>query len=391
MSFVHEILHRLKQSREFSSVKTVHSHFDGTSPSVFVGHGGYPTVRVGILSSTEPDSLAKMYDAPTEWSERSLTSDQILSLRSALVCSRYQTPIRASHRFMELSQELSMAKNAVDVEIDLDKKPKQQLLTSSILSPLASFGRLKSATLTSNPRIPLVVQKVHSDTDLGAAEAMEIMADKGVDEHQISMILSMGNVGMGPRRKLVPTRWSITATDDTLSKQLIDELRDYQECGFEMLFGGYLGNYYLVMLFPGVWSYELYEIHAPSVQNVILPEHYTADFESQFPKRGYSPCVGGYYATRLALAEKLVKTKRRGQALVLRFITSEYETPLGVWVVREATRKSMAAQPREFDCQERILAYASQFVRNKFGLEISDIVRRSKLLEGRKQRTLKEY
>ena len=64
----------------------------------------------------------------------------------------------------------------------------------------------------------------------------------------------------------------------------------------------------------------------------------------------------------------------------MRFVTDEYWAPLGVWVVREAVRKSMQANPIEFGSKELMLTYARQLVRKKFGYELQNIFGVSKLL-----------
>jgi hypothetical protein len=84
---------------------------------------------------------------------------------------------------------------------------------------------LKKAVLTSNPKINQHIEKAFSDTDLKAADALRILWKKGIDETALTRILSVGSLGVKVQRKLVPTRWSITATDDTLGKFLVELFR----------------------------------------------------------------------------------------------------------------------------------------------------------------------
>ena len=48
------------------------------------------------------------------------------------------------------------------------------------------------------------------------------------DEYTLSKILSVGVLGLKKDKKLVPTRWSITATDDILAKNLLRKIRDFK-------------------------------------------------------------------------------------------------------------------------------------------------------------------
>jgi len=220
------------------------------------------------------------------------------------------------------------------------------------------------------------VDKVVSDTDLKANEALTYLYGKGFDETFLHKILSIGTVGLKISRKLVPTRWSITAVDDTLGKDLIKTIKEYNTTDYMAFSGGYLGNYYLILCFPEPWSYELFEMYAKP-----NPEFMT-DYESYDGRKQYaSETVGGYYAARLGILEKLASLKKQASVLALRFITSEYSMPLGVWVVREATRNTMNQPPIAFSSKELMLEYAKKFVKRKFNVDLEDIFRRSKLLQ----------
>ena len=67
--------------------------------------------------------------------------------------------------------------------------------------------------------------------------------------------------------------------------------------------------------------------------------------------------------------------------MVLRFITDEYHTPLGVWVVREATRKSINSIPIKFSSMEDLLRSAKQFIQEKFKFNVDELYNKSKLLK----------
>jgi len=84
--------------------------------------------------------------------------------------------------------------------------------------------------------------------------------------------------------------------------------------------------------------------------------------------------------------------KRQASVLVIRVITGEYFCPLGVWVVREATRKAMQSEPIEFADASLMLKYASSLLKKKFGLDASQIFRKSILLKNfREQLKLQSF
>lgn len=269
-----------------------------------------------------------------------------------------------------------MASSPVELEVHLKRKPVLRMSTDSVTAPIGPSAEIKSMRVTANPKIPTKVDKVHSDTDLKAVDALNYLYKSGFDENFLTRILSVGSVGLKSNRKLVPTRWSITASDDIIGKHIITILKDTEIRGdYSFYFGGYLGNYFAVMLFPEVWSYELFETLAGY-------SHYTTDYEPYAGRKTYAEnTAGGYYAARLPILEKLRNIKRQASVLAIRVITAEYTMPLGVFVVREAARKAMQSKPINFASRELMISYATSFIKNKFSHDVSSVLRASNLLK----------
>lgn len=371
----------MRQSRE--KIGRIGQDFFGASYNVLIGHHGYPNLNVGFLSV---DDKKDDYDNPKLWKARNYGIPDIIGLRGSLINSRFKTHIKSfDERLVDMGKEISMAKDPVDVEVNLKRKPFVSFHTGQEISPYGPSILLKKAAVTENPKIPLAVERLAHD-EVKASEALVSLSRKGFDEHYLTRVFSMGNLGMPDNKKIVPTRWSITATDDTLGKHLISELRDRAELDHQAFYGGHMGNHYLILCFPGPWSYELFEIDLAS-------EQFGTDYEGPLGRKGYATeTVGGYYASRLAVLEKLAALKRQGSILVLRFITDEYWMSVGVWVVREATRTALASKPMVLEGQEQVLKYATLFARKQFGIDIEPILQKSKLLKHRKeQKRLGEF
>lgn len=353
--------------------------FSGPATAPFVGRSGYPNVNAGILSLPEQNPEAWKYDRPRLWAMQSLPIPNIVNYRFSLVNSRMKTAVKNPGRIAEITQEIGLASRPVDVEINLFKKPSFNFDYEDAVTPYGPTAKLKSAKITENPKINPQVEKVYSDVDFKANEALKYLYARGFDEHFLSRLLSVGGIGVKFERKLVPTRWSITAVDDSVSKNIIREIQDFPQSDFQISFDGYLGNYYLVILFPQAWSYELFEIQ--------LGEHfgsYSTDYENCFGRKEYAESTaGGYYACRLAVLEKLKEMKRQAGVLVFRFITNEYSVPLGVWVCREAARKAAKNQAVVFASQEEMMEYVKAFVKQRFDFELEGFVKESKLLKER--------
>jgi hypothetical protein len=356
--------------------------FSTDAVSCFVGRFDYPNVNIGILAPATESENSWEYDAPRFWAASNYQIPDIVSFRSGLINSRIKTDIKSNDRLLLLNQEIAMASKPVDIEITLEKRPIFSLNLDRYMAPSGPIGRLKKAELTSNPSVPGKIEKVYRDTDMKAVEAVTYLYDHEIDENTLSRLLSVATLGIGVNRKLVPTRWSITATDDIIGKHLVKKISDNNEIEHTAYFGSHLGNHYLVLLFPGLWGYELFEMA------VAVPEHVMTDAEGYNGRVSYaSNTAGGYYSVRLAVLERLNAIHKRGIAVVFRFITGDYTLPLGVWVTREASRNAMKSTPIEFASKELMLEYARKIAKKRFGVSIDDLIRKSLLLKEMKNQT----
>lgn len=379
---------RIANLNSQTKAKELHSSKDffGEAPSPFVGRFGYPNINLGILTPPQEVENAWEYDAPKHWAKNSFQIPEIVDLRSALLNSRFKTrvdSVRDNVKMVDITQEVGLASKPVELEMNIKDKPRFRLHADSVAAPTGPNADMMKAQVTSNPKITRHVDKVHSDTDLKAVGGIKYLYDKGYDENFLSRMLSVGTMGLKNNRKLVPTRWSITATDDTIGKQLIKEIQYNKTINdYEVYMGDYLGNYYIILLFPGAWGYELFETFVPTNnEQMIIPE-FTTDHEMHTGRKGYAEnCAGGYYTTKLAVLEHFKKNKRNGTAVAIRVITGDYAMPLGVWVTREASRNSMNSKPMKFSSKELMIQYVNELLKKKFSLLSQNIIDSSVLIK----------
>ncbi|MFB6201298.1 MAG: hypothetical protein ABEI98_04735, partial [Halorhabdus sp.] len=182
------------------------------------------------------------------------------------------------------------------------------------------------------------------DDDWRAEGAMTYLYRKGFDVYDVNNILSAGALGQGANRRLVPTRWSITAVDDTVGQYLRGQIRNAPTIDeTQVWYNEYMGNNYWIVLSPGNWEFELVEMKAPeSVWNPTGETHYLASAHEGYEGRTnyVEETAGAYYASRLGLLEHLVEAGRQAKCLVLREVTDDYWAPVGVWQVREGVRNA---------------------------------------------------
>ena len=357
---------------QISSIKFKKDYL-GKELNIFVGRFGYPKVNVGFVGN---ENVNKIFDDPKTWAKKEFSINEITGMRSTLINSRFQSEVKTfNNKLLEKAREVSLSSSEVDMEINLEKDPKKSLNLHKFSAPTGPASQLKSARITSNTKINKHVDYVNSDTDLKAAPAIVDLYKKGFDNYFLTKVLSLGNIGLKYDRKIVPTRWSITATDDTIGKQLIKDIQKFPSCENICTFGCHLGNYFITMFIPGPFAYELFEISIDTGGT-------WTDYETNSGRKKYaSNCGGGYYANRLAILEKLKSIKRVGTAITIRFITDEYYQPLGVWVVRESSRKAVTERVLEFSDKELMMKYVLGLAKKYFNYDLTETFSKSKLLK----------
>lgn len=330
----------LARFQDFSpKIKT---HFSGsTPPEIFVGRSGYPEVFSGILSPNQFGDTSN-FSQPESWVTEQLSIEQILQKRGQMIYARHIGHIKTSRQITETIQHLSLASKPVSTEFFLKKQPIMGFTASKYFSIMANPAPLEKVVLEENPRVPGPVDYLTSDYDVKATDALKELYSSGIINSHLNKLLSAGMLGVKIQRKLVPTRWAITAVDDILSKNLLQKIRFYPELGEPLVFNSHFnGNYYSFILLPGPWSFEVIEAWKTS-----SGIGFSQDYEGFFPRKDYADSVtGAYYANRLGVAEFLDKIKRQASVLVLRFISEEYYAPLGVGILRETTRKAFQQSP----------------------------------------------
>ncbi len=335
--------------------------FGASPPSVFVGSYGWPRVRAGVLVPPEEGETGHL-DNPELWASKQNTIPDIIGYRAELVNSQFSVDIKRGCRFLDSAQEVAMASKPVDTEVELRERPYFKMKYDARAMPMGPRGDVVKFGVTENPSVDRKVEYMTGDTDVKATVAMEEMYQSGVRVNDIQRLLAIGLLGKASGRTLVPTRWSITAVDDSLGKKLIEQVKEYSEIDKIRVFKhAYLGNHFVILLLPRAWNFELLESHMPGSVWVPGKESIVAhDWEGHFGRKKYaSSTAGAYYAARLAVLEYLARIKRQASCLILREVREEYYAPLGVWVIRENVRDCFE-RGEEVETLEQALVKVSQ-------------------------------
>ncbi|MBN2111132.1 MAG: hypothetical protein JW705_08640 [Methanosarcinaceae archaeon] len=344
------------------------SIFGASPPSVFVGRHNYPLVRAGpmIPPHLDGDEAIRLEDPKAMLR---MKIQDVISSRSQLVRANTGINVKNARNpdnpLIERSQELALSKRPVDTEAWFSKPIQNKLKFDNVLTPMGPSGELERFDIPENPRVPGKVDSLVYDTDALAKDAISELWDSNIPAEHITRLFSIGLLGQ--ERRLVPTRWSITAVDDLVGKDMLVNIRDYQQISEIRVFSGEVfGNRFEVLLMPGEFCFELVEVWMPRTVWSGQSTWIESDSESYSGKRGYSNLAGGYYACRLGVLEHLKKIRRQASVFVVREIRPEYWAPLGVWVVREGIRNAMGSRSMTFESVGSALQDMSTRIRTPY-------------------------
>jgi hypothetical protein len=348
-------------------------------PSVFIGRIGYPNVYAGPLVPPVYEDTG-IYDLPERWFGKSM--DEIVGFRSMLVRGKYRVNVQKfmdAGKIMDQTRELALADSSVDTELNLTKKPHGSITLSDDVQPFGPSAPIRDLHV-GNARYDDKIEKAYYDTDLHAKPAVLELYGRGVLVSKIQKAFSVGAFGVEKKRRLVPTRWSITAVDDIISKNLMEKVKTFPEINeYRVYESVYLDNIFEILMIPSQWSYESMEAWYPGT--VWNPNGTSiaiySDWESNSGRTIYAQIGGCYYSARLAVCEQLIKERRQATAIVLREARPGYIMPIGVWQVRENVRNAMRQKPFMF----KSLAESLQFIGGRFEIPLRRWILQSELLK----------
>lgn len=314
----------------------------GPSNEIFVGSYGYPNVAIGPMVSSKDRAINgnELYG---------LSYEEIIQERLKLL--RGKKNMFVTNRMENDMKEVALSIQSTDVEMNFSKKPYFNLQFSSVVEPMGASAPIKKYKVADNPKIPKKIDSVIND-DISASQGLEELYFSGFDSYYATKVLSTGVLGKDERKRLVPTRWSITATDDILGKKLMDRIKDYPENNEILVFSNeFLYNHFEVLLLPGKWEFENFEswnpqsIWAKGAKEAIITEEY----ESYWGRTKYADKqVGGYYASRMGVLEYLNYSRKQARVVVFREIKEGYIVPVGVWEIRENVRNAFLSKGKTF-------------------------------------------
>ena len=331
-------------------------------PAVFVGRFGYPKVEIGPLIPPQFGDTSLM-DKPEFWVGK--TIDEIVEFRFNLVRGKYRIDARnfkEGGRIVDNVQELALTDRPLEVEALFTQKPRGRVILDDEVQPFGPSAKMEKMSI-GNPKFERNLERSFYDTDMKAVDAVISAYQNGTLISEIQKAFAVGTMGIDKNRKFVPTRWSITAVDDMIGKDLlrttkynntIDEFRIYK---WEQL-----DNRWCILLLPCSWRYELMEAWYPNTtwNPGGMGIEMISDHEFYEGRADYAHIGGCYYAARMAVNELLIRENRQAGAVIFREAHSGYVMPVGVWNVRENVRAALKTRPHRYDNIESALQHVDR-------------------------------
>lgn len=364
-------LQRLTRDLKMKSTSVGEELEGATPPSVFIGSWNYPKVYAGPMIAPLQGEV-EIFDSPERWILEEKTQEEIIDYRLNLVRGKQLVGVRdLDTKLVEKLQEISLSSGAIESEARFRKKPRG-LFFSEEQTPHGPSAVIENFEID-NVRWDRELERAYYDTDLKASEAIIELHSREVPFSAVQKALSVGALGDGRRRRLVPTRWSITACDSTLADHFMKRVVEYEVLDAYHLYEfESLQNHYLVLLTPSEWQYEWMEAFMKSDKHAMI----FSDHETGPGKREYSRVGGCYYSAKMAVLEALDRIGRQAGAFILREAYPGY-VPLGVFNVRENVKNAMKEEPLIFND----LKDALKVMDSKLRLGLESFMKRSSLLK----------
>lgn len=365
------LLARIYEKTKFFKSVEINERMDGaTPPSVFIGSYGYPKVFVGPMTPPEHGDT-RIMDYPEEWLYKIKTPEELANLRLKLVRGKKIVGIKEENRFVDELRDIALSKMSTDVELEFSKRPSGGFFHEE-MQPFGPSAPIKKWKV-GNGKYDEKIEKAYYDTDLKASDAVFELYKKGVEISALQRALSVGAFGLKKNRKLVPTRWSITAVDSTISERMLEEIRSYPQIEEYRIYEyEHMRNKFVILVIPQQWSYESMEAF---YSDDGTKADIFSDYEMYHKKKEYALIGGCYYSVRTAIAEFLEKEKKQAAVIVLREAYKDY-IPLGVWLTRECMREAFKKEPARFNSLNEMLKYAN----SRLTIPINTWIKESHLL-----------
>lgn len=386
----------------------------GSAP--IVGEKNYPFLATHNISNV--DKKTSFFETGKLVKK---TYDEILPLKAKSILGSTQKNYikKPKTRIVEELRDIYKSKSAIEMQSVFEKELTfNKILTSKVAGIMGSQNELTKLEAQENTSTSNKIEKF-TQNDIKAKEAIISLYEKGVNEHQIINLLALGSFGIELNRKLVPTKWAISAFDQTIDNYLHKKILTYKLINEYEIYHDYdKGNDFIIILMPNTYAAEIVEtwdLGTSEIENtsqfvpkldsafgvvnqdtsikidkwntgkrIIIEQDYVGINNKLSTKEPH--CAGGYWATKSPISRLLDKRQRQASYISIRFIDN-YDIPLGVVFVRECARKALKKPIFTANSQKEI----EEFLKENYPRHHYHFTTSKTLQEERKQKRLTSF
>ena len=305
---------------------------EGFASYVIVGEKNYPNLATHNISN---DNKISSYKNSSDIVKKEYDNIFKIKARNILGSTNPVHVKNTSNRIQDEIRDIYKAKNIVNFSSNFSKELTfDKVVVNKVAGIVGSKNDLISLNSTENTQTSKQVEK-YCVEDIKSREAIISLYERQVNEHQIINLLALGSFGISINKKLVPSKWAITAYDQTIEKYLYKKILNFKLINEYEIYS-YLdkGNFFVIILFPDNFAANIIETFPGAVEQ----DYVGVDNKL---KKAEPETAGGFYATKIAVNEFLVSRKKQASYLTIRII-KDSEIPLGVVFVRECVRQALS-------------------------------------------------
>jgi len=382
-----------KYQQELKPTKEI----EGFASSAIVGEKNYPNLKVHNISND--DKKNSFFNSSNIIKQNysdiiKLKAKNILGSTQSLNIKKINTKIREELENIYKSKREIEFSSKFRNELKFDK-----ILTSKVSGIMGSKNELTKINPNENTKTSNKIEK-YTANDIKSKEAIISLYEKGVNESQIQNLLALGSFGINFNKKLVPTKWAISAFDQTIEKHLYKKIIKYNPINNYEIYTSYdKGNTFIIILIPDTFSAEIVEafdstsqnskfsegLGIVSKKNSLTIERDFVNFENKL-KKSEPETAGGFWATKMPIQEYLLSRKKQASFISIRIIEN-YDIPLGVIFVREKVRDAMKNKIFSTSNENNLF----EFLKIKYPKHFSLFENSILLKEQKKQTKLKKF
>lgn len=366
-----------REIKKYQSTLKPTKELEGFASSAIVGEKNYPQLKIHNISNEEKENS---FFNTGDIVKRDYS--QVIKLKAKnILGSTEQTHIRKNNtKITEELRDIYKSKKPIEFTSAFEDELKfNKVYANRISGIIGSKNPLKSISANSNTSTSTSIEKYTAE-DIKSREAIINLYEKGINEHQIINLLATGSFGININRKLVPTRWAISAYDQTIEKHIHKKIiknRPIEK--IEIYTAKDKGNEFLIILIPDTFKAQVIEKFSGGLEMDYV------DFDNKLHKKE-PETAGGFYATKIAVFEHLQERKKQASIISIRVI-EDYDIPLGVVFVRETVRVAM--KNKIFTSND--MKDTTDFIKYKFPKHHQYFISSKVLEEKRKQRKISEF